>query len=226
MPRPLLPALAMSALAMIAASALPAFGDEATDNADILAARKYAVPAMGTQCQFENDDQGQPGGSNNVYRLTYRTKGQDQDSPDYKRTLVQLACSSGAYNFNSIWVMRNDDDGEGGWELLSFSEPVADYDYTDENFSKLKAPPKVIGYIAVTQMTNSEYDEASKTITSSAKWRGIGDAWSGGDWQFNEGVFVLKRYEMDPTYQAPGDEEPDPNVPESYTLFGEPRSPE
>lgn len=217
MPRPLLPALAM-----LFAATVPAIGDEAADSADILAARKYAEPAMGAQCQFEKDDTGQPAGYNNVFHLTFRTKGQDQDSPDYKRTLVQLACSSGAYNFNSIYVMRNDDDG-GGWELLSFAEPVADYDYADENFSKLKAPPKVNGYVTVTQMTNSEYDEAGKTITANAKWRGIGDAWSGGEWHFEEGVFVLKRYEMDPTYQPPGDEEPDPNAPESYTLFGEPR---
>lgn len=211
-----------AALAMLVAGVLPALGDDGTDNADILAARKFAAPAMGTQCQFGYDDKGEPDGDNNVFHLTFRTKGQDQDSPDYRRTLVQLACSSGAYNFNSIYVMRNDEDG--GWELLSFAEPVADYDYADESFSKLKAPPKVSGYVAVTQLTNSEYDEASKTITSSAKWRGIGDAWSGGDWQFNEGVFVLKRYEIDPTYQPPGDEQPDPSAPESYTLFGEPRS--
>jgi hypothetical protein len=216
-----MPKSVLAALAFVVAGSLPAFADEATDAADIVAARAYAEPVMGTACQFEKDDKGQPDGYNNAFRLTFRTKGQDQDSPDYKRTLVQLACSAGAYNFNSIWVMRNDDDG--GWEVLSFAEPIADYDYADENFSKLKAPPKVSGYVASTQMTNSEFDPASKTITSSAKWRGIGDAWSGGEWRFEEGAFVLKRFEMDPTYQPPGDEEPDPTVPESYVLFGDPR---
>jgi hypothetical protein len=200
--------------------------DEKADNADIIAARNFVEPAMGKVCAFANDEKGLPEGYNNVFRLTYRTKGQDQDSPDYKRTLVQLACSSGAYNFNSIYLLRNDDDGEGGWELLSFAEPKADFDYADEQFTKLKAPPKVTGFITVTELTNSEYDEVTRTITATAKWRGIGDAWSGGEWQFEGGVFVLKRYEMDPTYQAPAGQEEDPNTPESYLLFGEPRSEE
>ena len=191
-----------------------AFADE---NADVVAARKFVEPVMAKECQFEKGDDGTPEGYNNVFHLTFRTKGQDQDSPDYKRTLVQLACSSGAYNFNSIYAMRNDDDDS--WELLTFAEPVADYDYTDENFSKLKAPPKVSGFVTTTQLTNSEYAEDTRTITAVAKWRGIADAWSGGEWRFEEGTFVLKKYEMDPTYQLPGDESEDPETPESYVLF-------
>lgn len=189
----------------------------ADDNADIAAARKFVEPVMGGECDFVTNDDGTPDGYNNVYRLTFRSKGQDQDSPDHKRTLVQLACSSGAYNFNSIYLLRDDD--EGAWQLLSFAEPVADFDYADENFSRLKAPPKVAGYIAVTQMTNSDYDEAGKTITAGAKWRGLGDAWSSGEWRFEDGAFVLKRYEIDPTYEPPEDEPQDPQTPESYVLF-------
>ncbi|MDB5552247.1 MAG: hypothetical protein JWL86_2231, partial [Rhizobium sp.] len=165
---------------------------------------------------FQTNDDGTPDGYNDVFPLSYRTKGQDQDSPDYKLTLVQLACSSGAYNFNSIYLTRNAD---GVWELLAFAEPKLDFDYADENFSKLKAPPKVSGFITATQLTNSEYDPETKVLISSAKWRGIGDAGSFGEYQFVEGAFVLKKYEVDPTFQAPGEEEPDPNVPESYVVF-------
>ncbi|MCB1446592.1 MAG: DUF1176 domain-containing protein [Rhizobiaceae bacterium] len=206
--RGLVPALA----ALLAAA--PAHAD---DSADIVAARKFAEPVMSGQCDFENDADGRPGGYNNVFRFAFRARGQDQDSPDLKRTLVQLACSSGAYNYNSIYVMRDDD--AGGWTLLAFAEPVADYDYADENFSKLKAPPKVSGYVTVTELTNSEYAAETRTITAFAKWRGIGDAWSGGVWQFDNGVFVLRKYEIDPTYQPPGDAEQDPEAPESYVLF-------
>ena len=205
--------LPLLALAMLVT---PAAG-YADDNADIVAARTFALPVMGKECEFANNDDGTPDGYNTDFHFAYRSKGQDQDSPDYKRTLVQLACSSGAYNFNSIYLMRNDDDAT--WELLTFAEPVADYDYADEEFSKLKAPPKISGYVTVTQMTNSEYAEDTKTISASAKWRGVGDAWSGGDWQFDDGVFVLKRYEIDPTYNAPGDDQPDLTEPESYVLF-------
>jgi hypothetical protein len=209
-------AVLLPALLMLLAGAQPLFADEASDAADIAAARKFIEPVMSKTCDFQTNDDGTPGGYNNVFPLSYRTKGQDQDSPDYKLTLVQLACSSGAYNFNSIYLTRNAD---GVWELLSFAEPTLDFDYTDENFSKLKAPPKVAGFITATQLTNSEYDPETKVLNSSAKWRGIGDAWSGGQYQFIEGVFVLKRYEVDPTFQAPGEEEPDLNAPESYVVF-------
>lgn len=215
-----------SVLAALVMMPAPAPADEKTEAADILAARKFAEPVLGKQCAFDDDDKGVPEGYNNVFHLAFRTKGQDQDSPDYKRTLVQLACYSAAYNFSSVYLLRNDDKDEGGWELLAFAEPTADYDYADEYFSRLKAPPKVTGYITSTQLLNSEFDETSKTITATPKWRGAGDSWSSGEWQFGEGFFVLKRYEIDPTQQAPEGQETDPDQPESYTLFGDPRPPE
>lgn len=205
-------------LAALAVCALltPALG-HADDSSDIVAARQFAEPVMGKACDFATNETGTPDSYGNVFHLTYRSRGQDQDSPDNTRTLVQLACSSGAYNFNSIYLMR--DDTDGSWELLTFAEPVASYDYADENFSKLKAPPRVSGFVTITEMTNSEYEEQSRTISTAAKWRGIGDAWSSGEWRFEEGVFVLKKYEMDPTYLPPDGAEADPDAPESYVLF-------
>lgn len=206
----------LAAFGMLTASALPALADSATDAADIAAARAFIEPVMGKTCDFQSKSDGTPDGYNNVYPLSYRTKGQDQDSPDEKLTLVELACSAGAYNFNLIYLTRNAD---GVWELLTFSQPTLDFDYADENFSRLKAPPKVAGFITSAQLTNAEYDPASRTLTTEAKWRGIGDAWSSGQWQFVEGVFVLKKYEVDPTFQPPGDQALDPNLPESYVVF-------
>lgn len=216
-------ALIFAVLTGLIAWETPAIADEKTDAADILAARKFVEPILREDCEFKYDEQNVPEGYNNVFHLTFRTKGQDQDSPDSKRTLVQLECGTGAYNYSSIYLLRDDDEGQGGWELLSFAEPVADYDYADEYFSKLKAPPKVTGYSSSNFLVNSEYDETSRTIAATPKWRGIGDSWSSGEWQFEEGSFVLKRYEIDPTQQAPPGQEEDPNVPESYLLFGEPR---
>jgi hypothetical protein len=200
------------AVAGLLAGALPALAD---DNADIVAGRKFAEPVMGKTCEFKTEADGSPGGYNNVYHLTYRTKGQDQDSPDEKLTLIQLECGTGAYNYSSFYVTR---DGEGRWEIVSFAEPVAEYDYADENFSKLKATPKVSGFVTTDVLVNSEYSEDTKSITSAEKWRGIGDAGSGGEWQFVAGRFVLKKYRMDPTYQALEGEE-DLNAPSGYILY-------
>ncbi|MBX9458792.1 MAG: DUF1176 domain-containing protein [Rhizobium sp.] len=207
-------ALALSVQTLVASPALAT-----DDSADIIAARNFAEPALGRRCDFATDDNARPADRNNVFHLAFRTKGQDQDSPDHRRTLVQLTCSTGAYNFNSVFALRNDDPDEGGWEVLSFAQPLADFDYLDEAFTKLRAPPTVSGYIAVTELTNSVFDIATKTISSHAKWRGVGDAWSAGTWEFRDGAFVLKHFEIDPTYQA-ADGDADPAAAESYMLFG------
>lgn len=213
-------------LAVAAQTLMASLAMAAEESAEIRAARSFAGPVLGARCDFAAASDTGAMGEDSVFRLAFRTKGQDQDSPDHRRTLVQLACSSGAYNFNSVFVMRNDDPGEGGWELLSFAEPVATFDYLDEEFTRLKAPPVVSGYVAVTELTNSTFDLATMTISSNVKWRGLGDAWSAGTWEFRDGAFVLKRYEIDPTFQAAGSET-DPADLESYVLFGEsgPQSP-
>jgi hypothetical protein len=200
------------AIATFLLGALPALADDADD---IAAARKFAAPVMGETCEFKTTSDGKPDGFNNVHQLSYRTKGQDQDSPDEKLTLIQLECGTGAYNYSSIYVTR---DGDGQWEIVTFAEPVAEYDYADENFSKLKAPPKVSGFVTTDVLVNSEYSPETRSISAAAAWRGIGDASSGGEWQFVEGRFVLKRYWMDPTFQAPDGQE-DSGAPSSYILF-------
>ena len=55
---------------------------------------------------------------------------------------------------------------------------------------------------------NSEYDEATRSITSYAKWRGLGDASSSGTWMFRDGTFTLVKYEVDASY----DEEINPET--------------
>lgn len=193
----------------------------ADDAADIAAARKFVEPVLASSCEFQTNDDRTPGGENLVYRIEYRTKGQDQDSPDEMLTLVQLHCFSAAYNFTSVYVTR---DKEGTWSLLSFAQPTLDFDYADEIFSRLKGPPKVAGYISRHELMNSEYLAETQTISATAKWRGVGDAWSAGEWRFEEGVFVLKRYEVDPTFEPPEGEgsqpvAPESYVPESYVVF-------
>ena len=83
--------------------------------------------------------------------------------------------------------------------LLSFPEPHTDIKYVGEDSIKLKSMV-VDGFDATQELTNSEYDEKTKSITSFAKWRGIGDASSNGTWVFVDGQFVLKDFDIDPTF--------------------------
>jgi hypothetical protein len=206
---------ALIALALTSVS-IPALAD---DEADISAAQKAVRPLLARTCTLTANEAGDFADANHVFELRYRVAGQGQDEPDNRLTLVQLFCKANAYNFTSVYVAENP--GTGEFSLLSFAEPKLDYDYLDENFTALKAPPKIVGYITRNQLVNSAYDPAAKSISMRLKWSAKADAWSSGTWQFVDGEFVLRQYDIDPTYDPPGgDAKPDlPAQPASYQIF-------
>lgn len=185
------------------AAAPAAAADEATD---IVAARTFAEQAVAASCRLAKTD------DDHAYRVKYRTRWQDQDSPDEALTLVQLHCATVPGKRSSVFVARH---VTGGSSLLSFAEPVLDYDYADEAFTRLKAPPTVSGYAARNDLMNATFDPGAKTIKATAHWQGREDAWSAGEWTLADGTFVLVRYEVDPTFDGgEGGIEP-----KSYVVF-------
>jgi hypothetical protein len=152
---------------------------------------------------------------NRTFALRYRDPGQDQDSPDNVFLLFQLLCTEGKANDTDIFLTRDTD----GYRLLTFAEPKLDYDYTDESFSKLKAPPSISGYTTSNRLSNAEFDAKTNTITMHANWRQLGDAWSAGTWTLIDGEFVLKSFTVDPTYNPAPDGEA--VVSGSYQIFPE-----
>ena len=60
----------------------------------------------------------------------------------------------------------------------------------------------VIGFHTTYAVINANYDPESQTITSFSKWRGIGDAFSSGTWNFIDGHFVLTRFDVDASYDG------------------------
>ena len=204
------------ALSLLAAT--PALAAENKNDAAeaIRAAARFVKPVMGEDCDYGGILEGAGTDRSARFDIPYRYAGQDQDSPDRHYHLTQLYCFSGAYNEVFVYVGQDGDDAP--MQLLSFAEPVLDYDYIDEEFTRLKAPPRVTGFKSGMTMVNASYDAETKTIYTGAKWRGIGDAWSAGEWRFEEGTFVLDKFEVDPTYDANADEPPK-DEPESYQVY-------
>jgi hypothetical protein len=126
---------------------------------------------------------------------------------------------SGAYNVSFVFLTPGSEAGD--YKLLSFAEPKVDYDYKDEMFTELVAPPRLVGYVTRSELVNADFDPAARILSSDAKWRGLGDAWSSGEWRFVEGEFVLSRYEIDPTYDLNKDEtqQDDGGQPDSYVIY-------
>lgn len=117
-------------------------------------------------------------------------------------TLYQLYCFSGAYNVNHVYYTVSPDDLEG-IQPVSFARPAFDVVYADpDDLESAVVSIDVSGMTASTILTNSEFDAQTGMLTSHALWRGIGDASSGGAWAFDKGQFVLKRFDVDASYDA------------------------
>jgi hypothetical protein len=164
----------------------------------IEAARAWAHRSLGSTCNVTAGKTVAELGDARLYDIRFRYRGQGQDEPDQVFTLIQLPCVSGAYNISSVFLTTGSQEGE--YRLLSFAEPKLDYDYKDEAFTQLVAPPKAVGYIARSDLSNAQFDPVTGILSADAKWRGLGDAWSHGEWRFEEGDFVLARFAIDPIY--------------------------
>lgn len=133
-----------------------------------------------------------------TWELTFRYEHETDDGPDRTVRLYQMPCHYGAYNFASIWFIETEYEGLGP---LHFAEPELDIDYGDQG-SETVVDVRVIGFATTSSLVNAYFDEKTRTINSFSKWRGVGDASSGGTWIFREGRFVLTNYEVDATYNA------------------------
>jgi Protein of unknown function (DUF1176) len=133
-----------------------------------------------------------------IFPLSYRESYAADSDPPTKMALFSFACGSGAYNTFEAYYLADD---INGIQRLSLAEPNCDFKYADEENAKL-ASMTFKGFTTNNLPINSEFDPVTNTITSFSKWRGIGDASSSGTWVFDHGIFILKEYEIDPTYDG------------------------
>lgn len=85
-----------------------------------------------------------------------------------------IPCQSGAYNF-AVKVYVGHGEGADAW-------------YDPQFFADFQTD---VGWTGTPYIWNGFYDDATKTLTSFAKARGIGDCGSQGQWQWNSYLFVL-----------------------------------
>ena len=203
--------------ALFIAATLPTLGLAAERPEGIAAAEAIAKAALGADCDMNGMEEVPMAGpeaegfGHTLYRFAYKPD-YDPNGPDLQAELYQLFCGSGAYNIRNAFVLKTGDTDTP--KLIAFATPDIAYTYANEENSRLTAEPKIRGFNATTLLVNAGFDEKTRTITSHAAWRGIGDAWDSGDWVFRNGSFMLTRFEFDPTY---GD--PDPSTPESYVVY-------
>lgn len=114
-------------------------------------------------------------------------------------TLYKFHCDSGAYNVISVWYLQREFTAP---EPLAFAEPRYDVVYENGDSDGAVLDVRVDGFTAQATLVNSEFDPAAVAISAVSFWRGVGDASSRGVWTFDDGMFVLKRYEIDGSYDG------------------------
>lgn len=131
-----------------------------------------------------------------VFTFKYKQAGMGDDAPPSTATLFSFPCGSGAYNTAEFYYLNIDALGP---QRLSFAEPNFDFKYSDDQSAKLTSM-SLVGLTSSNSLINSAFDPKTNSITSFSKWRGVGDASSSGTWVFMDGAFVLRDYDIDPTY--------------------------
>lgn len=130
------------------------------------------------------------------WELTWQPEYSDEPET---ATLHKFFCFAGAYNVNHMYYIEREYDGP---VPVAFATPAYDVVYENDDFEGEVLDIPVTGYDSELLLVNSEFDPETETITSHSLWRGLGDAYSAGVWQFDQGQFILKRYEVDGQYDG------------------------
>ena len=130
------------------------------------------------------------------HQINFRYSYASENDPDEVVHLFRFFCDRGAYNELHVYLMM---DTQGVIAPLDFATPELQIQYEDDDSDKAATDMRIIGFQTERMLINSDFDPDTLTITSHAKWRGVGDAFSDGTWLFRQGQFSLVKYDVDPS---------------------------
>jgi hypothetical protein len=168
-------------------------------------AQKTFAATYGSICQTPGPDAEADAADPEMHDIAFHYSSDAEGEPERKARLFKFGCGRGAYNTSEVYYLAND---SGELRQLQFASPELDIRYENDNSEGKVESVTIIGYQTDDQLVNSQYDPASRTLTSFSKWRGIGDASSTGTYIFREGTFTLVKYDVDASY----DEEINPET--------------
>jgi len=185
-------------------------GDAPPTKADIL--RDQIIDAFevtyGAMCETLAPD-AEPGAADpEVTVLKFRYAGSEDES---EARLFKFDCGMGAYNTAEVYYLASSYE----FRQLQFAEPELDIRYQDPDQQTKLESMTITGWTTTDQLVNSFYDDKEMSLTSFAKWRGVGDQSSTGKYVFRNGDFALVHYDVDPTGDGEINSEPVVNLDEA-----------
>jgi len=115
-------------------------------------------------------------------------------------TFYRVKCFIGAYTEVYVYVAENSN-LESGYEVIEFYAPEVEYVFSNEDEQVLSSW-ELVGFSINGSLSNSDYDEETKTLSSYSAWRGPGDAFSSNTYTFIEGQWILTESNVDPTFDG------------------------
>lgn len=182
-------------LCLLASLALPTIPTFAQDTDLQKQAMKLHVTAGGTYCE-RMEGAYVPENDYEQWTFDYLPSWSSSEDERQSVTLIRIFCASGAYNVSDAYYWYRDYEG---LQPLAFAMPSFKAEYEGESDDTLRSLT-VTGFEATTLLVNSAFDPETLTVISDSKWRGLGDASSSGTWVFDDGAFVLKRFDIDASY--------------------------
>lgn len=161
-------------------------------------AKKAFLAAYGNQCDRETPES-KPISEPTAYSIRYHDSDASADEPEREARLFRFFCHMAAYNERAIYYLSDD---VAGVRQLQFAVPELDIRYEDGNHEGKVESITVTGFQTEDSAINSSYDEATRTISTAPKWRGVGDASSAGIYLFRGGRFALVQYDVDASYDG------------------------
>lgn len=185
------------------AEALPAScGDgpvPAQRDAALEQARATFIAAHAGRCEGLSPGQDEGLTEPDAYTISFHGRHDAENDPERTARLFRFYCASGAYNEVHVYYLADDADTV---RELHFATPELDIHYEGGDSEGKVEAINIVGYRAVGELLNSSFDEATRTISSHGKWRGVGDASSNGTWLFRDGEFSLVQYDVDASYDG------------------------
>lgn len=132
-----------------------------------------------------------------TYEIGFHYTADPEEQPERTARMFKFPCGSGAYNTDEVYYFAGDDNEV---VQLQFAEPELDIRYENDDTEGAVESITIIGYRTNDRLVNSQYDPATRTLTSFAKWRGVGDASSTATYIFRNGVFTLVKFDVDASY--------------------------
>lgn len=162
-------------------------------------AEKVFATAYGSICRTLEPGAEAGAAAPEIHEIGFHYSSDAEGEAERKARLFKFDCGGGAYNTNEVYYLAND---TGELRQIQFATPELDIRYENDNSEGKVESVNIIGYQADDMLVNSEYDPASKTLITHAKWRGVGDASSTGTYIFREGTFTLVKYDVDASYDG------------------------